>query len=89
MFSDIHQEGLLSSIINAAFRDLENIFYLPPPLAKATQTAQRISGKTQCAESDGRVHSAGIVQESLSFSSKTCSLFRRKADVSVSERAFL
>ncbi len=45
MFSDIHQEGLLSSIINAAFRDLENICICPPP-AKATQTAQRISGKT-------------------------------------------
>lgn len=68
---------------------------VPPPLAKATQTAQRISGKTLCAESDGRVHSAGIVQESLLFwgsgvfSSKTCSLFRRTADVSVSECAFL
>ncbi len=67
MFSDINKEGLLSSIINAAFRDLENIFLCFSPLAKATQTAQRISGKTPCAESDGRVHSAGIVKESLLF----------------------
>ncbi len=32
MFSDINKEGLLSSIINAAFRDLENIFSVFPPL---------------------------------------------------------